>query len=91
LEAGNGLKQANGHIQLTFDFDGAGTTWLSEVSEPDHPLYGLFESVKGNIAAACSSCTLAFGAEEGVQACGVPLLVDHDKRPVGQGYKVVAY
>ena len=89
LEAVKGFKQANGRIKLIFD--GAGTKWLSELSEPDHPLHGLFESVRANITGACSCCAVAFGAEEGVQACGVPLLVDYDKRLASQGYKVIAY
>ncbi len=89
LEAVRDFKEARGEIKLIFD--GAGTKWLCELPEPDHPLHGLFESVKVNIAGACSSCALAFGAKEGVQASGIRLLEEYDKKLVSQGYRVIAY
>lgn len=89
LEAVKQLKGAQGYTKLIFD--GAGTKWLCELSEPDHPLHGLFESVKADITGACSSCAVAFGAKEGVQACGIPLLAEYDRKLGSQGYQVIAF
>ena len=89
LEIFKKLKEANDDIQLVFD--GAGTKWLSELSEPDHPLHGLFEAAKSKITGVCSCCALAFGAREGVQAAGIPLLEEYDRKLVSQGYQVIAF
>ena len=89
LEAAKAFKASKGDIKLIFD--GAGAKWPCELSEPDHALHGLFESVKADITGACGSCAVAFGAKEGVQACGIPLLADYDKKLVSQGYRVITY
>ncbi|MBI3779591.1 MAG: DsrE family protein [candidate division NC10 bacterium] len=89
LEAVRDFGEAEGEIKLIFD--GAGTKWLCELSEPDHPLHGLFESVKADITGACSSCAVAFGAKEGIQASGIPLLAEYDKKLGSHGYRLIAY
>ena len=89
LEAVKDFKETKGNIGLIFA--GAETKWLCELSEQDHSLHGPFESVKVNIAGACSSCALAFGAKEGVKASGLPLLAEFDRKLVSQGYQVIAY
>ncbi len=89
LEAVKAFKEAKGEVKLIFD--GAGTKWLCELSEPDHPLHGLFELVKADITGACSSCAVAFGAQEGVEACGIPLLAEYDRKLGSQGYQVIAF
>jgi len=89
LEAAKALKESKGDIKLIFD--GAGTKWLCELSEPDHPLHSLFESVKVDITGACSSCAVAFGAKEGVLACGIPLLAEYDRKLGSQGYQVIVF
>lgn len=89
LEAVKAFKEAKGDVKLIFD--GAGTKWLCELSEPDHPLHSLFESVKADITGACSSCAVAFGAKEGVQACGILLLAEYDRKLGSQGYQVIAF
>lgn len=94
LEAVKEFKEAKDDIKLIFD--GAGTKWISELANPDHPLHGLFASVKDKIAGACKFCAVAFGAKEGVQAGGIPVLGEYDGHPsfkklVSQGYQVITF
>ncbi len=49
---------------VTVLFQGAGTRWAGEVTKPDHPVHGLFEAVKDNVAGVSLACATAFGAKE---------------------------
>lgn len=58
-------------------FDGAGTVWLREFSNPEHKYHTLFRETleSGLIDAACAYCAQVFKVVDAVQATGV-LLVD---------------
>ncbi len=64
-------------------FDGAGTVWLREFSDPQHKYHGLFREVMeaGLVDAACAYCAQAFNVVEAVQAVGVPLVDTADGHP----------
>ena len=49
--------------EVTLLFQGAGTRWVSEVSQPDHPAHGLFELVKDKVAGVSCGCADVFGAD----------------------------
>lgn len=62
---------------VAIEFVGAGTRWLGEVAKLDHPLHGLFQSVREHVAGASCGCAKVFGAEAGAAACGVPLKTEN--------------
>lgn len=77
-------------------FEGAGTKWLPELANPEHPLHDLFMAVKDRIAGACNHCSLTFGVREKIQASGIRLLDDHQGHPslkalVLEGYYLVTF
>lgn len=94
LELASELQEAGDEAAVVFD--GAATKWVPELAKSDHPLHGLFESVRDTVTGACRHCAVAFGAREGVQAAGVPLLGEHHGHPslrtfVAQGYEVITF
>lgn len=82
--------------ETTVVFDGAGTKWVPELSDPDHRLHEGFESVKDVVAGACSYCAASFGVKEEVEKSDVPLLEEYAGHPslqrlVSQGYEVITF
>ncbi len=82
--------------ETTIVFDGAGTRWVAELSNPDHRLHEAFESVKDVVEGACSYCASSFGVKEEVEESDVPLLEEYAGHPslqrlVSQGYQVITF
>lgn len=82
--------------ETTIVFDGAGTKWVAELSNPDHRLHKAFESVKDVVAGACSYCASSFGVKEEVENSDVPLLEEYAGHPslqklVSEGYQVITF
>ena len=61
---------------VTILFQGAGTRWIGELSRSDHPVHGLFDAVKDNIAGVSCGCAEVFGATEDVEKSGFDFLKD---------------
>jgi len=59
-------------------FNGAGTKWVGELSDPEHKYNKHFESVKDEVEGACAYCARAFG---------VPSLA----KLVSEGYQVITF
>ncbi len=77
-------------------FDGAGTRWIPELSNPDHQYHEVFNEIKDQVEGACSYCSAAFGVKEEVQESGVTLLEEHEGHPslqrlVSQDYQVITF
>jgi hypothetical protein len=77
-------------------FDGAGTTWIPELENPEHRRHELWMSVRSVVAGACSFCSFAFGVKDEVEASGIPLLDEYDHHPsvrgwVAKGYQVLTF
>lgn len=77
-------------------FDGAGTKWITELSNPDHKVKSLFDAVKDRVSGACSFCAEAFGVKDGVQSCGISLLGEYDGHPsfkklLSRGHQVITF
>jgi hypothetical protein len=94
LETARECKAANDDVQIIFD--GAGTRWVPILSDPEHRRHALFADVQDKIAGACSYCSTAFGAKEGIQQCGIRLLDDFDGHPsirslIADGYHVLTF
>ncbi len=69
-------KEHGDDVQIVFA--GAGTRWLGELTKLGHPARPLFESVREFVKGASCGCAEVFGATKAVEACGVPLLKDHE-------------
>lgn len=61
--------------------DGAGTTWMGELADPEHRLHRHPDAVNEQITAGCQHCATAFGATEAVEAPGVPLRDEYHQHP----------
>jgi hypothetical protein len=90
----NEFKEAGDEVTLIFS--GAGTRWIGELSNPDHPLSDAFDMVKDKVAGVCSACAASFGVVEEVQANGIPLIEEYKghpslKRLVSQDYRVITF
>jgi len=57
-------------------FNGAGTRWPEQLTQPSHPANALYNSVRDVVKGASCGCAAVFGATKGVEACGVALLKD---------------
>lgn len=80
--------------EATLLFDGAGVTWPGKLSEEKHPLHKLFIKTKPHILGACSFCSKAFKAEEGVKKSRIPFLDDYKGHPsvhslIKAGYQII--
>ena len=77
----NALATAYDHKQagddVTVLFQGAGTRWIGELSQSNHPVHELFNAVKDNIAGVSCGCAEVFGATEEVTKSGFEFLKDN--------------
>jgi len=62
---------------VTILFQGAGTRWIGELSQVDHPVHTLFDAVKDNVAGVSCGCAEVFGATADVEKCGFDFLKDN--------------
>ncbi|MGI8483475.1 MAG: DsrE family protein [Thermomicrobiales bacterium] len=87
-------KEAGDAVRLIFD--GAGTKWIAELSDPTHSSHVLYESVEDQITGVCQYCAKAFGATDAVRAAGVPLLDEYQQHPslrnlIADGFQVLIF
>jgi hypothetical protein len=75
LAAAYDIKQSGGEVTITFQ--GAGTRWASLLTQADHPLHGLYELVKSNVAGVSCGCADFFGAAEEATACGFEFIKEN--------------
>ena len=88
------FKQAGDEVALVFD--GAGTKWIPELSNPEHKYSRLFGEVRDKVAGACEYCSKAYGVGAEVEAQGVRLLGEFDHHPslhgyASRGYQVITF
>lgn len=77
-------------------FDGAGVKWVPELSNPEHKLHRIFESVRPHVAGVCEFCAGAFDVKEEVRHANVAFLSEFEGHPslrrrVADGYQVVTF
>ncbi len=87
--------------EVTVLFHGAGTRWIGEVGNPEHPAHALFEQVKDRVAGASCGCADVFGATEDVEKSGFDLIKDNPvpgtsglpslQKLVADGYTVLTF
>ncbi len=87
-------KEFDDDIKIVFD--GVGTRWIPELSNKNHKIHLLYESVKDKVEGACEYCANAFGVKEELKKLNIPLLNEYDKHPsirhnIEEGYNVVTF
>jgi len=75
LAAAYDIKNSGGEVSITFQ--GAGTRWPTLITQADHPLHGLYNLVKSNVAGVSCGCADVFGAAEGAKACGMNVISEN--------------
>src|SRR6187549_1472992 len=75
LAAAYDIKQSGGDVSVTFQ--GAGTRWPALITQENHPLHGLYNLVKGNIAGVSCGCADVFEASEDAIASGFPVIKEN--------------
>jgi hypothetical protein len=63
--------------EVTVLFQGSGTRWIAELSKSDHPMHGLFDTVKDTVAGVSCGCAEVFGATEEVEKSAFELVKDN--------------
>ena len=77
----NALATAYDHKEngddVTILFQGAGTRWAGEMSNEEHPVYGLYKAVEDKIAGVSCGCADVFGATTEAVKNGFDLIKDN--------------
>jgi hypothetical protein len=64
--------------QVAIAFSGPGTRWPAELTKLDHPANELYNFVRPQVVGASCGCAVVFGATDGLEAAGVPLLKQYE-------------
>ncbi|MEE9203209.1 MAG: hypothetical protein V3U31_08450 [Dehalococcoidia bacterium] len=85
-----------GGIEVRLIFDGAGTGWITALSDPEHRLHGLFNEVKGLglVGGVCHYCSGRYSDPALVEKEGLALLGEAEGHPdiarlVKEGYQLL--
>ena len=86
---------------VSVQFQGAGTRWIGELSQQDHPAHALYKEVEDTIAGVSCGCADVFGANEEVEESGFELIKDNPipgtsglasvRKLVADGYTVLMF
>ncbi len=69
------FKQAGGEVSILFQ--GAGTRWIGELAQKEHPAHDLFEAVKDQVAGISCGCADVFGGAEETEKSGLDLIKEN--------------
>jgi hypothetical protein len=75
LAAAYDFKQRGDDVTVLFH--GAGTRWVGNLEDSDHPAHGLFEEVKDAVAGVSCGCADVFGGSEAAVKSGFDLIKDN--------------
>jgi hypothetical protein len=64
--------------ELAIVFAGTGTGWPAELSQLSHPAHARYNNVREYVKGASRACAVRNDALDGLQATGVPLLIDNE-------------
>ena len=62
---------------VTLMFQGAGTRWVGQLGNADHPAHELFEAVRDKVAGVSCGCADVFGAAQDAGKEGFALIKDN--------------
>lgn len=93
LQAAKEFSDEGDEVKLIFD--GAGTQWVPELEDPEHPSNALFESLS-EIVAVCDYCADAFHVGDEVDESDVERVAEFNRHPslrqlVADGYEVITF
>jgi hypothetical protein len=87
--------------EVTVLFQGAGSRWIGELSEPEHPVHSLFDEVKDTVAGVSCGCAEVFGATEEVEKSAFEFVKDNAvpgtaglpslHKLVSEGYTILSF
>ena len=88
------FKESNDDVQLIFD--GAGTKWISVLSNPDHKYNSLYESIKDKITGVCAYCSTAFRVYGDIKANNLAFADTYEGHPsfktlVEESYQILTF
>ena len=88
------FKDAGDDIQLIFD--GAGTKWPGQLSDPSHKYHSVFKAVKDKVAGVCEYCANAFDVTDEIKQANLPIAGDYQGHPsfrqlVSDGYQIITF
>ena len=99
LAAAYDFKRRGDDVSLLFH--GAGTRWIGEVQNIDHPAHALFAEVKDTVAGVSCGCAEVFGGTEDAEKSGLELIKDNPvpgtpglpslQNLVAEGYTVLTF
>ncbi len=75
LAAAYDFKQRGDDVSILFQ--GAGTRWISQLTQQDHPAHALFKEVEDTVAGVSCGCAEVFGGAEDAKASGFDLITDN--------------
>lgn len=75
LAAAYDFKQAGDEVSILFH--GAGTRWIGELNQKEHPAHDLFEAVKDQVAGVSCGCADVFGGTEEAEKSGLDLIKEN--------------
>lgn len=75
LAAAYDFKQRGDDVSVLFQ--GAGTRWIGELAQTDHPAHALYKEVEDTIAGVSCGCADVFGGGEAAEASGFDLMTDN--------------
>lgn len=75
LAAAYDFKQAGDEVSILFH--GAGTRWIGELNQKEHPAHDLFEAVKDQVAGISAGCADVFGGTEDAEKSGLDLIKEN--------------
>ena len=75
LAAAYDFKQRGDDVSVLFQ--GAGTRWIGELSQNQHPAHALYKEVEDTIAGVSCGCADVFGGSEEAEASGFDLITDN--------------
>jgi hypothetical protein len=81
LAAAKDFRESTGEVVVLFQ--GAGTRWPQLLADDQHPLHGLYTSVRESVAGVSEACAAFFGADAGVAETGLDFVAENHIAGVG--------
>ncbi len=75
LAAAYDFKQRGDDVTVLFQ--GAGTRWIGELGQQDHPAHALYKEVEDTIAGVSCGCADVFGGSKEAEESGFDLITDN--------------
>lgn len=72
LAAAHDFKQRGDEVTILFQ--GAGTRWVGQLTNPEHPFHALYTAVADRVAGVSCGCAEVFGATEDAERNGLELV-----------------